>query len=338
MRMAAPKCGFTLLEVMVVLAISLMIVALITPIFRVATTTVRTVERKLEVYQATRNILDTVELEIQQAVQNERGELFGIKNVTFRSTDKFTPDGTNADGTKKYRQAMRNADGIVFIRQTIQGMRYFVPDISGVLPFAFVFPNHPAYPEVRQSGVMSTLLYSTDTNRNQMLSDVGRIQLSMTSSARTYSAKSWKVPDEGPAPGHVQYDEPADFFAPWNSINWSDGYNSINLMDFDLAYWDDKDKRFKDPPEESAIYFSQIPKALRVTITVCDYNKNRRVTLCRMVALPCGEGTGTLEAPFQAAYPITAPADTKYADVTISPFNRPKDLKVVDPRALSTGK
>ena len=42
--------GFTLLEMMVVVTISLLLMVLVVPIFQICTRTVRTVERKLALY------------------------------------------------------------------------------------------------------------------------------------------------------------------------------------------------------------------------------------------------------------------------------------------------
>ena len=50
--------GFTLLEMMTVLAISLGLMLIIVPVFTVSTRVVERVERKLAVYESARGILD----------------------------------------------------------------------------------------------------------------------------------------------------------------------------------------------------------------------------------------------------------------------------------------
>ncbi|HYF51762.1 MAG TPA: prepilin-type N-terminal cleavage/methylation domain-containing protein, partial [Planctomycetota bacterium] len=102
--MTQPR-GFTLLEMMIVLSITLLMMVLIVPIFQVSTRTVQRVEQKLKTYEAARMILDLLEGEIMQAVTaNERGEIFSIKNFDFKDNDKFTPD---FDPAKRYSLSSR---------------------------------------------------------------------------------------------------------------------------------------------------------------------------------------------------------------------------------------
>src|SRR5476649_1096975 len=83
--------AFTLVEMMVVLTVSLLLMTMIVPIFRLSTKTVQVVERKLAVYESARNVLDLVESELQLAISNEKGEHFSIKHVSWIDTDTFTP-------------------------------------------------------------------------------------------------------------------------------------------------------------------------------------------------------------------------------------------------------
>lgn len=104
--------GFTIIEMMVVLAICVSLMLLIVPIFRVSTGTVRNVEEKLAAYEAARNILDVMEQEIKQSMMNERGEHFSIKSVPYKDTDPFTPDQTGSAATMdttKYTYSRREA-------------------------------------------------------------------------------------------------------------------------------------------------------------------------------------------------------------------------------------
>lgn len=89
--MRHPQRAFTLVEMMVVLTVSLLMMTMIVPIFKVSTRTVQTVERKLAVYEAARNIIEIIESDVQLAMSNEKGDHFSIKHVSWLDTDPFTP-------------------------------------------------------------------------------------------------------------------------------------------------------------------------------------------------------------------------------------------------------
>jgi prepilin-type N-terminal cleavage/methylation domain-containing protein len=111
--------GFTLAEMIAVLAICLSLTVLVVPIFRVSTSTVRNVEEKLAAYEAARNILDVIDMEIRQAQINERGEHFSIKHAFYKDTDTFTPDQTGnplAMDTTLYNYSRREAAVINMMR------------------------------------------------------------------------------------------------------------------------------------------------------------------------------------------------------------------------------
>src|SRR6185436_13543238 len=110
--------GFTLIEMLVVLAISLMLMVLVVPVFQVTTKTVQAVERKLSVYEAARNILDIIESDVKLGVVNERGGHWSLKSVAWEDNDAFTPPGStlitgNTDkASMAYKQSRRFADAV----------------------------------------------------------------------------------------------------------------------------------------------------------------------------------------------------------------------------------
>jgi type II secretory pathway pseudopilin PulG len=339
--------GFTLLEMITVVLISLALMLMIVPAFQVTTRAITTVNRKLEVYQAARNILDQLELNIQQAIFNERGEVFTLKSVAWQDTDPFTPDGVNPDGTKRYYQSRREADCLHFICSA----QHLAPgnissDYFGAMPYPLVYPNGgPSSVEAYRGALMPNHYYEKNSTRNASLADVSKLKVGQLMVMR----------DGNRSGGTPQYNDPADFFSPGNEMKYpsQSNYNALvnnavpadnsfvpaiagfanpfSVMDLDVAYWDDIAKDFKDPPDDTAISFAPFPKALRLTITVCDRDKHKVVTLRRIVHIPCATGDGALD-PAQAA------PDTVYSNPgSISKFNRTKDLKVLDPRLYSTG-
>jgi prepilin-type N-terminal cleavage/methylation domain-containing protein len=325
--------GFTLLEMMVVLVIGLIMMTIIVPVVTVSTRVTKSVQTKLEVYQAARNILDICQESVQQAMTNERGGLFGIKSVTFTDTDSFTPPGD-----APYTQSRREADGIWYVQNYaggIAGNDY--SDIPCALPHPLSHPMQ-TFPEYSRCVIASNLLGQTDTARKPLLADVSairRVQAGgglMNGGQRASPAGTPQLPAR---------DFPSDFIVPgndlalgnYNGLHSSSGmFNAISVMDFDVAYWDAKADEFRNPPDNTAVYFPLPPKAIRITITVCDVNKRSRVTLSRVIHLMTGLNDGTLD-PAQ-----TAP-DSKYFDAAnnISQFNRAKDLTVLEPALLSAG-
>jgi prepilin-type N-terminal cleavage/methylation domain-containing protein len=90
--------GFTLLEMMTVLAIALILMMMMVEVFKVSTHTVQIVERKLAVYEAARGLLDEVEDNVRRTGYNERGELFAIKSMSFTDNDPVTVSNPDPHG------------------------------------------------------------------------------------------------------------------------------------------------------------------------------------------------------------------------------------------------
>jgi prepilin-type N-terminal cleavage/methylation domain-containing protein len=285
--MPRAKHGFTLLEVMVVVSIALMVMLMITPIFSVVSRTVQKVEEKLDVYEAARNVLDNFELEVQQAIQNERGEMFGIKNVSFKGTaglDPFCKAGFNPDGTSRYYFDERSADAVHFLKVRTQSNHHQSDKIRYPLDFQHA-TTHDFWVntiEIYSAMLSSNLLYLTPASRtNNRLKDVRNIAIDLNEGGRRYCDK-YPVPNPPPPtppppiPIEYYYSEPPDCLSPWkgNTAPWNctddrqefmnlrygSAQNSIGVMDFDVEYWDEKKKIWREPPTDTAVFFRHIPK------------------------------------------------------------------------------
>jgi hypothetical protein len=326
---------------------------LIVPIFQVSTRTVRNVEEKLTVYEAARNILDIFEQEIRQALINERGEHFSIKSSSWDDTDSFTPP-TLASGAKLYGYSRREADSVQLVKPQpgsfagtigVAGNRGTLVNASMTHPFNYPtqFLYKPNTHESWYGTIRSTLMYPIpDTNyaqppptRAEMLNDVSLIETSMQYYART-NEPYYPIPPSG---GLIVWpNEPANRQSPGNEIknqaiwnNWVSDYSrmqisGISVMDFDLAWWDASARKFRELQVEwtganAVIYFSLPPKTLRITITVCDRAKRKRVTLCRLVQVPVGMGSGVVENQ-------GGTLDTNLFQP--SPYDRAKNLGVLE--------
>jgi hypothetical protein len=336
---------------------------LIVPIFQVSTRTVKAVERKLSVYEAARNILDIIHSQIMLAVTNERGDQFSIKNIVYEDQDSFTPAGTTEPFRKSKRSAgSLQFDVINGAGNSWADWTSYVGYVPGLYthPMGYAGINHIS-PEAYKASIRSTLAYPKrddyDESGNQVnssgllvktpaqfqleqLKDVAQIELMTVLESTNPGADdssyqnmgSWWCPivhPKDPVPG---------FFAPGNETKLHDPIRSdigrqnqrrmsgMHLMDFDISYWDEGDKKFKQLPENKALYFSPPPKAVRVTITVADFEKRTFVTLSRVtqVQTGCNPATGV-----DANKWIKPDDSTDYS--IILPSNQIKDLKTLEP-------
>jgi len=345
MRNRTLKRGFTLIELMITIALALSMVALIVPIFQISTKTVTAVERRLTIYAATRNILDILDAELRLATINERGEHFSIKKFAYMDADPFTPAGNN-----KFFESRREADAVNYMNMNPGAYRWQANSTTR-LPGSYAFPL--AYgeidsfnPEGWQVSMRSTLAYQqcqeyetwTLPSRATQLADVGEI----ASSSIFYSTNAlWTNTNNTPRI-NMHLDRYPNQNAPGNEIRVGRPFNTnvgqqnmrriegIRLMDFDIAYWDDTAQQFLNVPDSRVVYFAPPPKAMRVTVTVCDYQKQGQVTLSRVVWLPVGLGTGTVTASDDTYY-VTGTTATnliQYDGLTqpSNAFNRTKKM------------
>jgi prepilin-type N-terminal cleavage/methylation domain-containing protein len=347
----APR-AFTLIEMMVVLTVSLLLMTMIVPVFKVSTKTVQVIERKLAVYEAARNTPEIIEAHIRMGVTNERGGQWSIKHVSWLDTDPFTPasptppldPGITDTASMAYKQSRRISDSVAYVRLEGGGIANSPSQFAGSKMFPLSYPAFDFnYPECWRASMRSTLLYQhpdagmgnssdyetdqsgTRWNRPEQLADVSTSELAFIFYA---AGDQWR--HNGSALQH--FDPIPDQFGPGQEIRvpvqWGGNTGAktqrrlagIKIMDLDVSYWDDSPtagggKQFKTLPDNSVVYFWPPPKAIRVTITVCDREKRDTLTLCRVVQIPVGLGNGTVNAAaMDASY--SAPAT----------FNRTKNL------------
>ncbi|MCW8129781.1 MAG: prepilin-type N-terminal cleavage/methylation domain-containing protein [Planctomycetota bacterium] len=369
--------GFTLLEMMIVVAVSLMIMVLVVPIFQVTTRTVKTVERKLALYEAARNILDILEFEIRLVARNERGEAFSIKSLTFPDNDPnklVSPPGSTKPGVldvnrRGYRESRREADVASFARHQGGGFRYAMNlNKIGSMAYPLAYPEQfNRTPEAWKASIRSTLAYPRGY-MNGTDNSVGYIpsRTSCIDNVRLTEVEEVAHPNN---PMHNSWSDTFDFmdhlydsFAPGNEVKLSgvdavppmaagrtgttcedaarvtEGFanagddaayavrrsvGDINLTDLDISYWDDATGSatrysFQDPPDNCAVYFWPTPKAVRITISVCDLDKRGVLSICRIVHLPVGLGNQVIDNTFD-------PAQVRL-DRDMYPYNRAKLL------------
>ena len=354
--------AFTLVEMMVVVAVSLSMTICIAMIFKTSTKTVQHVEQRLAVYEAARNILDIIHNQMLTACNNERGEQFSIKSAFFNDNDLFTPTSANANA--RYAQTSRREADCVNFRVINAGSSAYRD--QAYIPGSFEYPItyqglYYTFPECYKFSLRSSLLYpklddwdassqyqvnqatgyffQTPTQiRNDQLNDVSQIELTgLLTSTNAENTQQWT------GPSWTQYiytprDTPPNFFAPGNEPKLAtpissdvdrknqQRFSGFHILDLDIAYWDEQARKFVDPPDNSVIYFAPMPKAVRVTITVCDTEKRTTVTLRRVIFLITGASPASTPSGV-VANPKTfiQPDDNTY--IVPLPVNQPKDLK-----------
>jgi prepilin-type N-terminal cleavage/methylation domain-containing protein len=357
--------GFTLVEMLVVMAVSLLLVVTIVPVFAMATHTVTAVQRKLSLYESARNILDLVEAEIRLAAINDRGEHFSIKTWVVQDTDPHTPTLATPD-TVRYHYSRRDGDTVNYVKMQAGAYR-FAPNLTQ--PGSMAFPM--AYPEISETApegwkcsIRSSLMYPYLFNeggagvpaegtltRAQQLPNASlpEIQLYARGINCMHAGTGDNIDEYDPIPHNL-----APGFEIKSSTNSSSGnpalgqedpkektqalmwkeirrtkerkFGGIHTMDFAVAYWDDVTRKFVDVPDNSAIYFWPFPKVVRVTITVCDPDQRGQITLSRIIQPMVGIGDGHI---------TIARESNGTLDVDPKPFNRPKILdgaKSIEPR------
>jgi prepilin-type N-terminal cleavage/methylation domain-containing protein len=346
--------GFTLLEMMVVVAICLVITTTIVSVFQVSTRTIKTVERKLAVYEAARNILDMIHAQIVMAATNERGEQFSIKSIHYTDNDAFTPNSP-LPNARYGLTSRREADSLQY--GVLNAGCSIYRDWGNQLPGSYIHPIayiglYHAHPGSYKGSIRSTLAYPKRDDydgsgyimsgstprpigelRTEMLSDVQLTELMTLLESTNHEAVEYWNPSGG-WPYRITPKDPIHhFFAPGNEPKYTRPIlgdvgrknqarmSGIKLMDLDVAYWDEQARAFKDPPDDAVIYFAPPPKAIRATITVCDMEKRTTVTLTRVIQIPVGSN----------------PADSTWLKrdngdyVVPLPVNQPKELRQLEP-------
>jgi hypothetical protein len=314
---------------------------------------VKAVEEKLAAYGAARNILDLFEMEVRQAMINERGEHFSIKSMSYMDTDEdpdgnesgyISPDGDPTTLQMRYKLSRRYADGVNFVKP--QPGSWFRSNnrrtrVTGSMPHPMTYSGAKMNPSIHEAwrvSLRSTLLYPRSADpayryeppptRAQMLDDLSLVETSMLFYARNND------PVEAGSFGSWRNERP-NLLQPGKEIRLAVNHNGdyaedytrkaitgIALMDMDIAWWDDVDFEFKELREGAVIYFAPPPKAIRITITVCDRKKRKAVTLQRVIQIPGGSGDGVVSNH-------TATLDTDYFLPEM--YNREKNLTALEP-------
>jgi prepilin-type N-terminal cleavage/methylation domain-containing protein len=324
--------GFTLIEMMLVVFISLIMIVMAVPIFNVSIKTVKVVERKLAVHEASRMALDMVDEILQGIVFDPRGNHFSLRRKSYPSSDPIT-----IPGAQPYYQSLRRMDSANFL--TLPSAKFDDP-----IPGGFLIPCYYANTPMLRS---CTVGWRPDVMFMQVLGSFQRtayrtasidsaVDNSLLQFVNTYSTTpaSPKYPLNALGPGREYY---AKDSITGGGLPKSD-VRPFYAIDVAFDYWDDVERKFKELADNEACYFAPPPKAIRATLSfvVVHYDKvaegvsvrtpakSSRMTVSRILWLPTAGGDG-----------VVAGTAINYTDPM--PYNKHIDLSQADP-AIFTAK
>jgi prepilin-type N-terminal cleavage/methylation domain-containing protein len=376
MRRSVGK-GFTIIELMVVLVITLIIMGMLTTIFVTTTKVVNVVELKLRVNEQARGILDTFEEQLMNASANERGGNFVVKGAKFTDGDPSVKVSNNAITTA----STRYADTLNFA-QTADVGRVAISNypLKGGYPFPFYKTSIAisGHQEFALNGFLSNIHYAFSganstgsariqssfygvqlaTDQTTINNDISRITYELnkkTIKRRVVSQVDRSVVDGGGAYYTVPNSSPHSLEPGFelrgiysgtvatqgtgSGLGYNNSMQDVHVLDFAVSVWDETDRKFHRIPHLHAVYFAPIPKAVLVTITVCDIHKKGRASYSRIMHPRTGTGSGHFDATIvdtgaeanALATKITGktPSETVGCKLSLPlPYNRLKELRV----------
>jgi len=307
--------GFTMVELLVAVSLSVLLVCVLTMAFQVATSTVETVQRKLDIYEAARGVLQVMAMAIQPAALNQRGEYFIVKSVAYEDNDDRTPaddewafmqlvarrdipDGPPMDVTK-YDFSRRECDCLAYVQSTIGRS-----DGGGAtMPYAAHSPYSSGYKLERFA---HSALFRDQVNLGRAMEDV--VSLEVLPYGYYFNMPYETLygadinGDGKEEPYTYQYYECEEFeMRPGRdytgtSVNARQGRGRANVrtMDFNVSFWHEGLSSFIDPPDYTVVALSPMPKAIKLTVNIWDYDGRDHETFSRIVWLPGGLGATQL--------------------------------------------
>ena len=101
----------------------------------------------------------------------------------------------------------------------------------------------------------------------------------------TYRFRQWEEFEMRPG---REYTGPGQDYLKWRSRERYRG--DLPTMDFNVSFWHDGLSRFVDPPDYTMIALAPMPKAIKVSLTIWDFEGRAFETFSRIMWLPCGVG------------------------------------------------
>ena len=90
-RRPGSEGGFTIVELLVAVSLGVLLVSVVTMAFQVTAGTIKTVQRKLDIYEAARGVLQEMAMAMKPTGLTLRGEHFIIPSVAWQDEPGVDP-------------------------------------------------------------------------------------------------------------------------------------------------------------------------------------------------------------------------------------------------------
>jgi len=318
-RRGSGEGGFTMVELLVAVSLSVLLVGIVTMAFQVASSTIKTVQRKLDIYEAARGTLQDLAMALKPSAISERGECFIIKSVAWQDTDDANPNVDNTtpldpDGMLggeifpeesavsasntldkgKYFYSRRECDCLAFYQSTAWG-----GESTGNLPYVGLTPYQGG---LKLEYYGHSALFKGPSDHAEQLANPQRMMIRSYGAypAASYSGTKTGLPDPFDytyrfrqweefemRPGR-EYTGPGQDYLKWRARERPRG--DLPTMDFNVSFWHDGMNRFVDPPDYTMIALAPMPRAIKVSLTIWDFEGRAYETFSRIMWLPSGVG------------------------------------------------
>ena len=340
--------GFTIIEMLVAVGLSILLIGVVTMAFQVAARTIEVVQRKLDIYEAARGVMQEMSMAIKPAALNFRGEYFIIKSVAWQDKDPRTPEDATKVGDQlfpkmevlvvpqmdatRYDASRRECDCLSYIQSTIGRS-----DGGGAtMPYAAASPYSSGY-KLERFHHNALFRSSWDLNTNCLDDVLGMNIKPFGMYANMPYETLYGADTDGDGKDEAftyQYFECEEFeLRPGRdysgtSVNARSGRGRADIasMDFNVSFWHDGVRRFIDPPDYTMVAISPLPRAIKIAVSIWDYDGRDYETFCRIIWLPAGVGGtqphGGADVPSYGPGAVpwleaTDPASLTYADADV---------------------
>ena len=333
------ESGFTMVELLVAVSLSVLLVTVVTMAFQVSANTIKTVQRKLDIYEAARGHMHNFALAFKPAGLTLAGDHFIIKSCAWQDDDPDTPamlpaeqtgaqlfarstapDATKPMDTIKYERSRREADFLGFTQSTLVG------DSKGSdIPYAGQTPGSLGFKSER----FSHSLLSVQTDDNMTLDPPFADGILNVQRMYIEAHGKYFIPVRSD-----QHDASWNYFHRYSQLEefeWrpgrefggvSEGYDryrgveryraDVYAMDFNVSFWHDRVRKYIDPPDFTMIAIAPIPSSIKCTVTVWDFDGKDYETFSRLIWLPAGVGgvrvtNGAIDLTHEYVGPGTQP-------------------------------
>ena len=314
-RRPGSEGGFTIVELLVAVSLGVLLVSVVTMAFQVTAGTIKTVQRKLDIYEAARGVLQEMAMAMKPAGLTLRGEHFIIKSVAWQDepgvdpSDQVTPEDTDKAGAQmlakmtspvgdamdatRYQFSRRECDCFVYAQSSMTGTGCGTDPSFG-------------YAAYNQGGLLSecwrhSLLNESSWGFNHY--DIFRVlEMEIEPQGKNFTMPSNDQRDDPDGDGteswfrsssqleEYEFRPGREYSGTSEVFGASRSRANIKAMDFNVSFWHDQLQRYVDPPDYTMIALAPLPRSIKVTVSIWDFDGKGYETFSRIIWLPAGIG------------------------------------------------